>query len=77
MCGVGGVLAWVMCKRGWHGWLACVSGMLACVAWVACWRGWRASVCNTGGVGGMLLLLLLLLLFFSMFTFETILKKYS
>ena len=54
--GVGGVLAWVTCQRGWHayvgdvlvwvwrGWRAYVAGVLAWVTWVACLRGWCASV---------------------------------
>ena len=59
---VGGVLTWVECYPGWHGWHAFVSGALVWVvwvngcmgdvlAWVARLCGWRASV---GGVGAML-----------------------
>ena len=51
MCGMGDVLAWMTCCRGWH---ACVDDVLAWVTWVACLRRWRA------GMGGMLLLFLLL-----------------
>ena len=63
--GVGNVLVWVTCLRGWHAsmgsvggvlaWMACyvggVGGVLAWVAWVGCLHGWLASV---GGVGGVL-----------------------
>ena len=49
--GFSGVVAWVACQRGWHGWRDCVGFVLALVVWMACLRGWHARV---GGVGSLL-----------------------
>ena len=52
-----GMLAWVACLRGWHGWCAIVGkvgGVPAWVALVAWWRGYCASMCEVGGVDDVL-----------------------
>ena len=54
--GVGDMLAWMVCLCGW------CAGEGGVLAWVASQHGWHASICNVGGVSGMLTWVLLLLL---------------
>ena len=52
MGGVGGMLAWVACLRGWR---VSIGDMLTCVTWVACLRGLRGCRATVGDLGGLCL----------------------